>query len=165
VTLRRALSSPWLTVRGQILLGVVFVAAALPKIADPPSFAHMIYNYRLLPGQLVNGAGLFLPWFELLSGVALVLGIWKRTASAAIGALLLVFIAAIGFNLFRGNPIDCGCFDVSAAGRSVAERFREMWWVVARDLGMLLLVGQSLWVEGRTEERPDPSGVDRRAGN
>jgi uncharacterized membrane protein YphA (DoxX/SURF4 family) len=152
VNLRAALATPWLTVRVQILLGVVFVVAALPKIADPPSFAHMIYNYRMLPGTLVNAAGLFLPWFELLTGVALVLGIWRRTASVAIGALLLIFIVAIGFNLVRANPIDCGCFDVSAVGRSVEERFRDMGWVLARDVGMLLLVGQSLWSERLSAE-------------
>lgn len=147
MNLRAALDTPWLTVRVQILLGAVFVAAALPKIADPPSFAHMIYNYRMLPGALVNSAGLFLPWFELLTGMALVLGIWRRTASVAIGALLLVFIVAIGFNLVRANPIDCGCFDVSAAGRSVEERFQDMGWVIARDVGMLALVAQSAWAE------------------
>lgn len=147
MNLRAALETPWLTVRVQILLGAIFVAAALPKIADPPSFAHMIYNYRMLPGTLVNAAGLFLPWFELLTGVALVLGIWRRTASVAIGALLLVFIVAIGFNLVRANPIDCGCFDVTAAGRSVEERFQDMGWVIARDVGMLALVAQSAWAE------------------
>ena len=147
MTARALLTHPWLTVRVQILLGVVFVVAALPKIADPPSFAHMIYNYRILPGQLVNAAGLFMPWFELLTGVAMILGIWRRTATSAIGILLVVFIVSIGFNLARGNSIDCGCFDVAAAGRSVEERFRDMWWVIARDVGMLLLVGQSLWSE------------------
>jgi putative oxidoreductase len=147
VNLRAALASPWLTVRVQILLGVVFVVAALPKIADPPSFTHMIYNYRMLPGPLVNAAGLFLPWFELLTGVALVLGLWRRTASVAIGALLVVFIVAIGFNLARANPIDCGCFDVSAAGRSAEERFQDMGWVIVRDVGMLALVAQSAWSE------------------
>jgi uncharacterized membrane protein YphA (DoxX/SURF4 family) len=141
------LAHPWLTVRVQILLGTVFVVAALPKIADPPSFAHMIYNYRMLPGGLVNLAGLFLPWFELLSGVALVLGLWRRTATIAIGGLLVLFVLAIGLNLVRANPIDCGCFDVSAAGRSVAERFQDMWWVVVRDVLMLALVVQSLWAE------------------
>lgn len=152
MTLRSALLSPWLTVRGQILLGVVFIVAALPKVADPPSFAHMIYNYRMLPGPLVNAAGLFLPWFELLSGTALVLGLWRRTATVAIGALLGVFVLAISFNLLRGNPIDCGCFDVSAAGKSVEERFRDMWWVIARDLGMLVVVAQGLWAENQAKK-------------
>jgi len=28
-----------------------------PKIIDPPSFAHMIYNYRIVPAKLINVNG------------------------------------------------------------------------------------------------------------
>ena len=140
-----ALSHPWLTVRVQIALGLFFIAAALPKIADPPSFAHMVYNYRLVPGAFVNIMALGMPWFELLLGVALVLGLWPRTSSALVGALLLVFIVAIGANLARGNAIDCGCFNVSAANRTVEERLADMRLDVLRDLGMLAMVAQILW--------------------
>jgi uncharacterized membrane protein YphA (DoxX/SURF4 family) len=145
VTLTERLASPWLTVRVQIALGIFFVVAALPKIVDPPSFAHMIYNYRIVPGAFVNLMALVLPWFELLAGIALILGIWTRTSAALIGALLGVFIVAISFNLARGNAIDCGCFDVAAAGKTVAERITDMRWVVIRDLGMLVMVAQILW--------------------
>ena len=138
------LASEWLTVRVQIALGVFFVVAALPKVGDPPAFAHMVYNYRILPGPLVNLLALVLPWFELLSGVALVLGIWRRTAAAWVGVLLLVFIAGISFNLARGNAIDCGCFDPKSSGKSVDERVLDMKMVVLRDVGMLLMVAQIL---------------------
>jgi uncharacterized membrane protein YphA (DoxX/SURF4 family) len=149
VTARDALASPWLTVRVQVALGVFFVAAALPKLVDPPSFAHMIYNYRLVPGVLVNAMALSMPWFELLLGCALVLGIWTRTSAALVGALLVVFVLAISVNLLRGNAIDCGCFDVSAANRTVAERLADMRLVVLRDAGMLLMAFQVLWATGR----------------
>lgn len=139
------LGHPWLTVRTQIALGIFFVVAALPKIADPPGFAHMIYNYRLVPGSLVNSMALAMPWLELLLGLALITGIWQRTAASLVAALLVVFTVAIGLNLLRGNPIDCGCFDVTAAGKSVEERFLDMKMVVVRDVGMLLLVAQGLW--------------------
>ncbi len=152
MTLSERLASPWLTVRVQIALGLFFVVAALPKVVDPPAFAHMIYNYRLVPGAFVNLMGLFMPWLELLTGIALILGIWTRTSAAVIGALLLVFIAAISFNLARGNAIDCGCFDVAAAGKSVAERIADMSWVIIRDLGMLAMVAQILWATGRAEK-------------
>jgi uncharacterized membrane protein YphA (DoxX/SURF4 family) len=151
VTLTERLTSPWLTVRVQIALGIFFVVAALPKVVDPPAFAHMIYNYRIVPGAFVNLMALVMPWFELLTGIALILGIWTRASAALIGALLLVFIAAIAFNLARGNAIDCGCFDVTAAGKSVAERLADMRWVVVRDVGMLLMVAQILWATGRQE--------------
>jgi len=40
VTAREALTSPWLTIRVQIALGLIFVVAAWGKIADPVVFAH-----------------------------------------------------------------------------------------------------------------------------
>lgn len=152
MTIREALTHPWLTVRTQIALGLFFVVAALPKVADPPSFAHMIYNYRLLPGPLVNLAALAMPWAELLTGIALICGIWRRTAACLVGTLLVVFIVAISINLLRGNAIDCGCFDVADAGKSVAERLHDMRMVIVRDVGMLLLVVQGLVGARRTEE-------------
>jgi uncharacterized membrane protein YphA (DoxX/SURF4 family) len=139
------LASPWLTIRVQLALGVIFIAAALPKIVDPPSFAHMVYNYRIVPGSLVNLSALAMPWIELLCGVALVLGIWRGTARTLIAAMLVTFIIAISINLARGNAIDCGCFDVSAAGKSVEERLADMRFVIFRDLGMLLMAAQLWW--------------------
>lgn len=151
MTLSGRLASPWLTVRVQIALGVFFVAAALPKVVDPPSFAHMVYNYRLVPGAFVNLMALVMPWVELLAGLALILGIWTRTSAATVGALLFVFVAAVSINLARGNAIDCGCFDVNAAGKSVAERLADMRRDVVRDVGMLAMVAQILWATGRAE--------------
>ena len=138
------LTNPWLTTAVEVALGAIFIVAALPKIADPPAFAHMIYNYRMLPGELVNLLALFMPWVELFAGLALLSGVWRSAAAGLLGLLLLVFISAIGFNLLRGHAVDCGCFDVRSAGKSEAELLREMRWVLVRDLGMLLLVGQSL---------------------
>ncbi len=131
--------------RVQIALGAIFVAAAIPKIVDPPAFAHMIYNYRLMPGGLVNAMALVMPWLELLAGLALIVGIWKREAALVIGALIVVFLLAIGFNLARGHPVDCGCFDVKSAGKSPEELLTDMKWVLARDVGLLLLVAQLLF--------------------
>jgi len=135
----------------QIALGVIFILAALPKIVDPPSFAHMVYNYRLVPGAFINVIALVLPWLELLCGLGLVLGIWKGTCRTIIGLMLAAFVVAIAINLARGNAIDCGCFDVSAAGKSRSERLTDMRMVIARDIGMLLMVAQ-LWWASRSHE-------------
>ena len=153
MTWRERLTHPWLTIRVQIALGALFVAAALPKIIDPPSFAHMIYNYRILPAGLINISALTMPWLELLAGLALILGIWVRPARWIIGAMLVVFIIAISINLARGNAIDCGCFDVSAAGKTHDEQIRDMWMVIIRDIGMLLMVAQLTLAERRTAAR------------
>jgi len=156
------LTHPWLTIRVQIALGIFFVAAALPKIVDPPSFAHMVYNYRIVPGALINAMALIMPWIELLSGLALILGIWKDAARTIIAALLVVFITAITINLMRNNVIDCGCFDVSAANKTHDERLADMHWVVIRDLGMLLMCAQGWWAS-RVERRTPSSATAREA--
>ena len=150
MTAREALTHPWLTVRVQIALGAIFVAAALPKITDPPSFAHMIFNYRVLPGSLINISALVMPWVELLAGLALILGVWVKPARWIITLLLVTFMIAITINLARGNAIDCGCFDVSAANKTYEERIHDMWFVLIRDAGMLLMVAQLAWAERKS---------------
>jgi len=151
------LRHPWLTIRVQLALGAIFIIASLPKIADPPSFAHMIYNYRILPAGLINFTSLVMPWVELLCGIALILGVWRRPALAITAAMLVVFIVAISINLARGNAIDCGCFNVSLANRTVTERLGDMRLDILRDLGMLLMAAQ-VWFGTRTEEAVDERG-------
>ncbi|MGK2860219.1 MAG: MauE/DoxX family redox-associated membrane protein [Thermoanaerobaculia bacterium] len=158
-SLRKLLSSDWLTVRVQIALGAIFVAASLPKLLDPPSFAQMIYNYRLVPGFAINAIALLMPWLELLAGVALILGIWRRPAAAMIGAMLLVFVVAISINLGRDNAVNCGCFDLASATKTHGELIAEMWWVIIRDIGMLLMVAQILWLSRRHPASPATEAV------
>lgn len=149
----RWLVHPWLTVRVEIALGLIFVVAALPKLIDPPGFAHMIYNYRLLPGSVVNPVALILPWLELLTGIALILGIWRRTAAIFVGAMLLAFILGIGVNLARDNPVNCGCFDLASADKPREVLLGEMRTVLLRDVGMLLFVAQILMATGAHREQ------------
>jgi uncharacterized membrane protein YphA (DoxX/SURF4 family) len=151
---KRYFAHPWLTIRVQLALGAIFVIAAIPKIADPPSFAHMIYNYRLVPASLINISALVMPWVELLAGLALILGVWKAAARNVIGVLLAIFIIAISINLARDNAIDCGCFNVADRGKTHEQRIFDMKVDVVRDLGMLLMVGQLWWAGKREREEP-----------
>jgi len=146
-----SLAHPWLTIRVQLALGAIFVIAAIPKIADPPSFAHMIYNYRLVPAALINISALVMPWVELLAGLALILGVWRAAARNIVGILLAIFIIAISINLVRDNAIDCGCFNVADRGKTHEQRIFDMKVDVARDLGMLLMAAQ-LWWAGKREQ-------------
>ena len=146
--------SEWLTVRVQFVLAAFFVVAGIAKIADPPGFAHEIHNYKMVPGALVNAMALILPWIEVVTGVALFLGIARRTAAKVLGILLLVFIAALGVNLARGHPVDCGCFGTSTGQKTDAERLRDMKIAIARDVGLLILAAQILWATRREYTRP-----------
>jgi putative oxidoreductase len=147
VTVRQALTSEWLTIRVQLALGVIFIIAALPKLTDPPSFAHMIYNYRIVPGAVINLFALTMPWLEILCGLALVFDIWRGAARTLVALMLAVFILAIGINLGRGNAIDCGCFNVADAGKTYEQRIGDMKLDIVRDLGMLLMVAQGWWAD------------------
>lgn len=135
---------PWLTLSARLILGFLFVVAALPKLADPPGFAKAVWNYRLVPGQLLIPMALTLPWLELLCGLALLAGVWVRAASAWLAILLIGFIGALGTNLAWRHPVDCGCFATSSTGKSEAERLRDMKVDLVRDAGLLVLAGLAL---------------------
>lgn len=144
MTLSERLQHPWLTVRCQLLLGALFVVAAWPKLLDPPGFAKAVHAYALLPAWAVHAVALTLPWLELVAGTLLCLGLWVRAATAWIAALLLAFIGALGVNLVKGHPVDCGCFTQSTAPKTREERLADMRWTILRDLGMLALAAQIL---------------------
>ena len=140
----------------EAILGVLFIYASYHKIADPVDFAHMVYMYKMTPGPLINLIAIYLPWIELVTGLTLILGIpGRRGAAVLTGLMLLVFMGAIGFNLVRGHPVDCGCFEGTGAHlKTHAELFSEMRWVLVRDLGMLLMVGFALLFRLRSARLP-----------
>lgn len=136
--IRRLWDHPRMALAARLLLGGVLAAAALPKLLDPPAFAQAIHAYRLLPLAWVNPAALLLPWLELLLALALLGGAWLRAAALWALGLMAVFILALGLNLARGNPVDCGCFG-SGAPKPREARLVEMRWALLRDLGLALL--------------------------
>ncbi len=127
-----------------IALGLVFVAAAIPKIADPPGFAHEVSNYALLPTSVTHTTALGLPWVEIFCGLALILGPARRGAAALAGVLLLVFVAGLSLNLVRGRPVDCGCFSTAESVRTPEQRLASMRLAILRDAVFLVLAFGSL---------------------
>ena len=107
-----------------ITLGAVFVYASLDKIAHPDAFARIIYHYRLvgpsafLGPLMANLVAVTLPWVEVLAGIALITGVWRREASGLVALLLVVFLGAVSWALLHGIDIEnCGCFTVTGGGR------------------------------------------------
>jgi putative oxidoreductase len=160
---RERLRSPWLTGRTAFVLAAVFVVAGVAKIVDPPDFAHEIHNYALVPDGAVNALALVLPWVEVVSGVLLFLGIWRRTSAALLGVLLITFATALSVNLARHRPVDCGCFGGATKTRTDEERLRDMKLAVARDVLLLALAAQVVAADSRrkikmlTDREPTPS--------
>ncbi len=144
-SMNRLLESRWVSLVARMVLGVTFIYSALPKILDPPGFAQMIWNYRILPGLLVNPLAILLPWVELLAGLALLSGFLRKGAALLVMAMLIVFVIAIAADLARGIPIDCGCFSINGEPRTPEELFAGMKLDLLRDAGLLALASQVLF--------------------
>jgi len=95
------------------LLGGVFIYSSFHKIVDPSGFARILYGYNLFPLLTIHPFAVMVPFFELLAGLALLIGVYRRGASLVVSGMLVVFIFAISVNLIRGHEFDCGCFSLS----------------------------------------------------
>jgi uncharacterized membrane protein YphA (DoxX/SURF4 family) len=98
----------------RLILAGVYLAAALPKIADPWSFARSIANFHLLPHAAIPILALGLPMLEAAAALALVTGLLRRGGLLLLTLLSAVFFLAVGSAVVRGLDIDCGCFGSSA---------------------------------------------------
>src|SRR5579885_2165461 len=91
------------------LLAVVFVVAALAKLADLRRSQKAMRDFGI-PAPLAAPLGILLPFAELAITIALI--VTPITFYEAIGALALleIFIIVISANLSLGRTPDCNCF-------------------------------------------------------
>jgi len=113
--MKTLLANKYLILLSRLVLGFVFIYAAVEKISDPDSFAVSISNYRILPLQLVNIFAIALPWLELITGILLIYGVCIKENSFIIGSLMLLFTVMVLIAVLRGLDIDCGCFGTGDA--------------------------------------------------
>lgn len=100
------------------VLGVTFIYASYSKILAPAAFAKIIYGYDLFPAVLINLTAIILPFIELFTGLALIIGFYPRSAALIVNGMLLVFIVSLSINIIRGHEFDCGCFAINAGNAS-----------------------------------------------
>src|SRR6185436_1839103 len=87
-----------------LLVGALFVFAGLTKmvdfhpvrVLDPMEFARDIDNYKILPWTVSVWLALYLPWVEIICGLAL---IFRRLYSGAIALVLLLMVVFIGASI------------------------------------------------------------------
>ena len=134
----------WLDLLLRFVVGGTFVYASLDKIADPAGFAQAIFRYRMVDAVWLHPMALTLPWLELVTGLALILGRARRGAALLILLMLAVFMAAIVSTLARNLDITCGCFHTEG-GHAVGMS------LLVRDA--LLAVGSIMLLMGRRAQR------------
>jgi len=137
--MQRITHNPWLELGARWFLGLTFIYASYHKIELPSHFAKIIYGYDLLPGQSINLIAIILPFLELFAGLALVLGVYPRSAAAIINGMLLAFIVAITINLVRGHEFDCGCFAFGKEGSASSAAQLLLRDILCFTLGLYVL--------------------------
>jgi len=99
-----------LAVVARLALGCLFVWGSLSKIQLPHSFLGDVYGYQIA-GPV---AGMFitmsLPWLELVVGICLLSGVFVTGALLACIGMSVTFMVAVGWALYQGLDISCGCF-------------------------------------------------------
>jgi uncharacterized membrane protein YphA (DoxX/SURF4 family) len=92
------------------VVAAVFIYAGALKAFDPVQFAHDIANYRVLPWTIAVGLAFYLPWLEIICGLALIFRLFYRGAVSILTALVAIFLIATVAAKARGLDITCGCF-------------------------------------------------------
>ena len=94
----------------RIAIGCMFIWSSLPKIRQPYDFLASVYSYELAGPKLGMFVAMTLPFLELLVGICLIGGIFISGALLACIAMASVFSYVLGFALYKGLEITCGCF-------------------------------------------------------
>jgi len=140
------LRSPRVQLVLRLVLGAFFVYASLDKIWSPAAFAKIVYQWQIAGPVPSNLVAVTLPWVELLAGLLLLAGVWKRESALVIALMLVVFIVSAGSVMARGIDIEnCGC--VSVAKAEAASSWPPAWtngvgWFLV--LRNLVLLGAAL---------------------
>ena len=114
------------------VLGFIFLYASLDKIIYPQKFAEVIYNYRLMPIELLNICAIIVPWVEAFIGVSLLIGYRVAVSAFMLSVITFFFILMIISAIVRGLNIECGCFSLDAEGSLVS------WKRVIEDVFILV---------------------------
>jgi uncharacterized membrane protein YphA (DoxX/SURF4 family) len=109
-----------LAVLVRCILGALFIYMGLNKALHPVEFLKLVRQYDVVPQPLLlNLIASTLPWFEVLCGIWLLLGLAVRGTAVVLVLMLipftiLVFLRAWSMHRTGGLPFcaikfDCGC--------------------------------------------------------
>jgi len=130
----------WIELAARWILGLTFIYASLHKILSPADFAKIVYGYNLFPEIFINLIAIIIPFLELVTGLALIIGFFPRSAAITINGLLLAFIAVLAINLIRGHEFDCGCFSAGQSGYSSSPKVTLLRDIIYFILGLQIIL-------------------------
>jgi uncharacterized membrane protein YphA (DoxX/SURF4 family)/peroxiredoxin len=93
----------------RLILAAIFLLAGATKLANLDGFRKVLPDFGVSP-MLARPVAVLLPVFELILASALIAAKLAWYASWAALGLLVIFILAAGFAMWRGRKPDCNCF-------------------------------------------------------
>jgi hypothetical protein len=125
----------WIYKLSRWSIGLIFIYAGIIKLLDPRTFAVLIDAYGIVPEILLIPLAIMLPALELAAGIGLLFDTEKSLS--IISGLLLLFIAILGYGIWMGLDVDCGCFGPEDPE---VKAFHGLRTTLYRDLVMLVTV-------------------------
>jgi len=143
------ITAPWIVLLARLLVGGLFMVAGFSKLLLPHAeVVQLMAQYQVIPAWATPALAAGLPWLEVLSGTALLIGFCTTPATLLIALQLLSFSGLMLVILGLGISIeDCGCFGNLGLHETPVQ-------VLLRDLVMLALLLPILW------RRHDRWGLD-----
>jgi len=142
----------WIYKLTRWILGGVFIYAGSTKLMEPRTFTVLIEAYGIVPESLLMPVAIGLPFLEVIAGFGLLFDI--RGSLALITGLLVLFMVVLGYGIWMGLDVDCGCFGPEDPE---AEAFHGLRLSLFRDLVMM---GGVIFIYGWRRYRAiQPAGV------
>ena len=124
--------SGWIYKLTRWILGGVFIYAGSTKLMEPRIFTVLIEAYGFVPEGLLIPVAIGLPLLEVIAGFGLLFDI--RGSLAVITGLLVLFMVVLGYGIWMGLDVDCGCFGPEDPE---AEAFHGLRLSLFRDMVMI----------------------------
>ena len=129
-----------------VIAGAIFIYAGVLKAIDPVQFGLDIDNYKMVPWFISVRVAFYLPWLEILCGLALIFRVLYLGALSILTLLVVIFIGATIAAKTRGLDITCGCFGHASQHWSFPQH-------MALDVGIFITLSVLLWIELRGADR------------
>lgn len=131
------------------LLSLVFLSAALDKIAHYTQFVAALNSYVVVPGHDGRYIAASVVLAELAVGAGLLVAAARRAAAALMCLMLVVFAAALAVNVYFGVTAGCGCWFTVTLGRPT-------YGHVLLDLALAGLAASLVFGTGATAPADEP---------
>lgn len=129
------LKSVWFYRLARWVISILFIWAGYTKLSDPQAFSVIIRDFGIVPELSVMPIAVILPVLEIVAAIGLVIDM--RGSLAVITVLLALFILILGYGIWLGLDIDCGCF---GPGGPESRAYNGLRSVLYRDLAMMAAV-------------------------